>query len=77
MSKIFMKLLKAYIDEMKEQWEVGEYHRIHTLAVAITDMTKNSDMLELVVDRRPLPGATEQVLHRAARELIEESGGEY
>ncbi len=77
MSKIFMKLLKAYIDEMKEQWEVGEYHRIYTLAVAITDMTKNSDMLELVVGRQQLPGAKEQVLHRAARELIEESGGEY
>lgn len=44
MEKDFMKLLKTYIDKMQELWEAGDCIDIHTLAEAITDMTKSSDM---------------------------------
>lgn len=48
MEKDFMKLLKDYIDKMQELWKDGNYTSIHTLAVAIADMTKYSDMIRLI-----------------------------
>ena len=70
MGKDFMRLLKVYIDDMQACWKSGECDKIHTLAVAITDMTKNSDMLDLVAGHPQYPRTTTQVLHSAAAEVI-------
>lgn len=74
----FMKLLKVYIDEMRQLWEAGEYHKIHTLAVAIADMTKSSDMLDLIAGLPQYSTNIKNLLERAAAKvIIEESGGEH
>lgn len=72
MEKEFMKLLKVYIDKMQEQWNAGEYYKIHTLAVAIADMTKYSDMLDIVAGQPEYRHETIQALSRAAKELTTE-----
>lgn len=75
MEKDFMKLLKAYIDKMQEHWKAGEYYGIHTLAVAIADMTKTSDMLDLLMGFSRGPKET---LQAAAKLIIEdEKKGEH
>lgn len=70
MGKDFMKLLKVYIDEMQWWWKNGECNKIHTLAVAITDMTKNSDMLDMAAGLPEYPATTTQILQGAAMEVI-------
>lgn len=71
MEKDFMKLLKTYIDKMQEQWKIGEYENINTLATAIEDMTKYSNIC-LVAGRRGGDIDRIKTLAHAAELIIED-----
>jgi hypothetical protein len=71
MEKDFMKLLKTYIDKMQELWKAGKSYEIHTLATAIADMTKYSDMIDLVAGH-PNFHKDIEILSHAAELIIED-----